>query len=398
MTKYREFTRQELYDLVWSTPMTKLSKDFGLSDVGLRKVCVKHDIPTPPLGYWTKLNFGKAVERTPLGEPGEGIGDRVLVSVFATTELPEEVVHAEIQARESVPEIIVIPTEMPNSLHPSAQALRRALKSAKEDKEGFLSTKGPGIVTTAIGQSSSTRAVILLDTLFKAIEGLGHQINPEDEGLDIVVNGERMYLTIGETKDKKTHEPTKAELKARVDWEESRSRYPSLYSSERKHWPTWDHFPSGRLSLTLSDPLRSRWHSSHLLGRWHDRKTTSLESYANAILVTMLTGAAIVRHNRIAAEAEARRRQEDHDAWLLERERQQKLEKLDAFIEQKADEYSRLTKLISFRDYLSKLDSEKETNGRALVYQAAADLVERLESRLSISELDLSLSNDEWMI
>jgi hypothetical protein len=59
MNKYKEYTRQELYDLVWSTPMVKFAKEFGLSDVGLRKTCVKYNIPTPPLGYWAKLNFGE---------------------------------------------------------------------------------------------------------------------------------------------------------------------------------------------------------------------------------------------------------------------------------------------------------------------------------------------------
>ena len=51
MSKWKEYTRQELYELVWATPMVKLAKEFGLSDVRLRKTCVKHDIPTPPLGY-----------------------------------------------------------------------------------------------------------------------------------------------------------------------------------------------------------------------------------------------------------------------------------------------------------------------------------------------------------
>jgi hypothetical protein len=37
-----EKTKQELFELVWSMPMTKLSKQFELSDVGLRKICVKH--------------------------------------------------------------------------------------------------------------------------------------------------------------------------------------------------------------------------------------------------------------------------------------------------------------------------------------------------------------------
>ena len=65
MSKYKEYTRQELYELVWSTPMVKFAKEFGLSDAGLRKTCVKHDIPTPPLGYWARLNFGE-LESNPL--------------------------------------------------------------------------------------------------------------------------------------------------------------------------------------------------------------------------------------------------------------------------------------------------------------------------------------------
>lgn len=54
-----ELTRKELYDLVWSEPMTTICKRFGLSDNGLRKRCKSMNIPTPPLGYWTKLKYGK---------------------------------------------------------------------------------------------------------------------------------------------------------------------------------------------------------------------------------------------------------------------------------------------------------------------------------------------------
>jgi hypothetical protein len=71
--------------------MVKLAKKFGLSDVGLRKICVKHGIPTPPVGYWAKPNFGKPVKKTPLGSPAEGVSDRVIVSVFPAEEVPDEV-------------------------------------------------------------------------------------------------------------------------------------------------------------------------------------------------------------------------------------------------------------------------------------------------------------------
>ena len=48
MGKYKEYTRRGFTTWSWATPMVKLAKEFGLSDVGLRKTCVKHDIPTPP--------------------------------------------------------------------------------------------------------------------------------------------------------------------------------------------------------------------------------------------------------------------------------------------------------------------------------------------------------------
>ena len=47
-----ELTREELYERVWTTPMRKLAVEFGLSDVGLAKVCRRHKIPWPARGYW----------------------------------------------------------------------------------------------------------------------------------------------------------------------------------------------------------------------------------------------------------------------------------------------------------------------------------------------------------
>ena len=49
-------TRKELYDLIWSKPIMEISKEFGLSDRGLGKVCERHDIPKPPRGYWQKIS------------------------------------------------------------------------------------------------------------------------------------------------------------------------------------------------------------------------------------------------------------------------------------------------------------------------------------------------------
>jgi hypothetical protein len=49
-----QVSRQELYDLVWSTPMRALAAQFGISDVGLQKTCARAMIPTPDRGYWPR--------------------------------------------------------------------------------------------------------------------------------------------------------------------------------------------------------------------------------------------------------------------------------------------------------------------------------------------------------
>ena len=64
MTK--TFTRRQLYDLVWSEPMTTLATRFGISNVWLKKTCTAAAIPVPPRGHWTRKAAGGRVRLTPL--------------------------------------------------------------------------------------------------------------------------------------------------------------------------------------------------------------------------------------------------------------------------------------------------------------------------------------------
>lgn len=41
---------EDLYQCVWTSPVTKLAKEVDISDVGLTKVCRKAGIPLPPVG------------------------------------------------------------------------------------------------------------------------------------------------------------------------------------------------------------------------------------------------------------------------------------------------------------------------------------------------------------
>ena len=49
----------ELADLVWKYPMTKLAEMFGVSDKAIKKRCEKYGIQTPGRGYWQRLAAGQ---------------------------------------------------------------------------------------------------------------------------------------------------------------------------------------------------------------------------------------------------------------------------------------------------------------------------------------------------
>lgn len=71
------YSRQQLYDLVWSGPMRDVSKKLSLSDNGLRKHCVKAFVPLPPQGYWNKLRAGQKPKVIALPPRPPGVSDTI---------------------------------------------------------------------------------------------------------------------------------------------------------------------------------------------------------------------------------------------------------------------------------------------------------------------------------
>lgn len=64
-------TAEDLEKMVWSQPMTTVASQLGISDVAVRKRCLKLGVPTPPRGYWTKLKTGSGrCDRSTTTHPG----------------------------------------------------------------------------------------------------------------------------------------------------------------------------------------------------------------------------------------------------------------------------------------------------------------------------------------
>ncbi|GAB4361802.1 MAG: hypothetical protein Kow00114_16630 [Kiloniellaceae bacterium] len=158
-------TRDELYDLVWQTPMTRLAKRFGMSDAGLKKICKMNDIPTPPLGYWAKRAAGKRVTQPTL-PPSRSEHEAVIpLTLRMSPDTPPEVTAGQeaAMASEQGFSAVVVSAERPSKLHPVAAETSRAFRSAKKDDEGFKTCSPRGGVSVSIGPGSVDRTLRIID-------------------------------------------------------------------------------------------------------------------------------------------------------------------------------------------------------------------------------------------
>lgn len=62
----KTISRAALFDDAWTRPLSRIAAEFGVSDTALRKMCDRHDIPTPGRGHWAQLASGQTFPRPQL--------------------------------------------------------------------------------------------------------------------------------------------------------------------------------------------------------------------------------------------------------------------------------------------------------------------------------------------
>lgn len=88
-----KLSRQELYDKIWEISVAGVSKEYGIPYAQLMKQVKAANIPIPPSGYWTKLSFGKPVEKTPLNDPRDA---EVSLTKSVNAIMPHEVIEVSV--------------------------------------------------------------------------------------------------------------------------------------------------------------------------------------------------------------------------------------------------------------------------------------------------------------
>lgn len=61
-------SREQIYNEVWELSLAGVARKYSISYSLIYKLCKEANVPIPPSGYWTKLNFEKPVSKPPLPE------------------------------------------------------------------------------------------------------------------------------------------------------------------------------------------------------------------------------------------------------------------------------------------------------------------------------------------
>lgn len=177
----RHFSRQELYDLVWSMPISKIAADLRISDRGIAKKCGTHQIPVPGRGYWARLEAGQKPKKTPLWK----IDNPYLESVFLAEALDPAAAEALAEAQRALKQRLAAQDEAVrqkrkplgdapeiktprHKLHPSLSEFERELRSAKADRLGGIDVQWVKVPIMLI-----PRTMAFLNSLAFALEPYG---------------------------------------------------------------------------------------------------------------------------------------------------------------------------------------------------------------------------------
>jgi len=314
-------SREVLYKQVWETPIHRLAKEYGLSDVGLAKICKRLNVPRPGRGFWVRRQKGWPVKIPPLPLLKHGQIDNVRIEkkVKPPTLESDSSAISVLIANEKRPENLIAVPEILTSPHPLVKETKKILKGTKPDDYGRVWSMQESCLDIRVGTQGLDRALRIMDAIIKSLQKRGYEVSARsrnDRDTSAIVLDEKVCFGIEEGSHRRERELTPKEKK-------DRERWPNIYTST-----PYIYVPSGMLSLRIK-----AWGCDTLRKQWSDGTKQRLEDRLNDFVVGLLRVSAGLRANRLEREERERRWEEEKrrrdEQERLRREEEEKIQALE---------------------------------------------------------------------
>jgi hypothetical protein len=194
----KELSRKQLYDLVWSTPLSKLTLQYALSTNGIKKICKEFDIPMPDGSYWSKLKFNKKVKIEKLNPIFGGIGKIILTIREEGNAINVDQTPLTIRTKE-IENDIKAPLIVPDKITKPDILTIQTLEYWKESKGNVFYDKYKKLrYPIRVSDSQKQRALRFMDSLIKLLRYRGHTITKEYHQTSVNIDGIEIEIDLRE--------------------------------------------------------------------------------------------------------------------------------------------------------------------------------------------------------
>jgi hypothetical protein len=323
-----DLTRDELHDLVWSVPGTALAKRFGISDVGLAKICRRHEIPRPPRGHWARVRAGKRVSRKPLPPLSLRQRDLRTITIYQTqlkTVSPAKAIAPAAPGKrqpeeDSVkqPSIIEERIVVPGTLRKPHEILRPAIRRRGGNK-AIAETTLRQTLHGSFCRKCYGRALRSLDTLFKTLEQQGFpvEVNSWESPPQFVTSLDGNLIAFKVQEDRKEER-----RRRRIPPDERRSWFREPYETRFVDVCT------GRLIFRAE----GGWGRSCFF-EWKEKGKKRLEDHLHECISCVLRAAEAKREAVRQWEEDCRRREREEEERKQREEERRRLQHLENLVE-----------------------------------------------------------------
>lgn len=195
-----EFTRKELYNIVWSTTLSKLTEQYAYTNDGIKKICKQFDIPMPDGSYWSKLKFNKQFKKEKLNPIFSGV-DKIILTIreegnpINVNQTPLTIRTKEIENDTKAPLIVPEKLSRPDILIQNTKDFY-----SKRKKEQYYRNDKVDIVSISVQNEHLDRALRIMDTFIKLLRYRGHTFTRDrnNYGPMIVVKDVEFYFSLRE--------------------------------------------------------------------------------------------------------------------------------------------------------------------------------------------------------
>jgi hypothetical protein len=299
--------RDELYKQIWTEPTTKLASKYGISDVGLSKICKKLRIPKPPVGYWSMIRSGKKITRPSLPKLKSGESETYTLTAQNDARPKIEVcseIQDYIEKEKNLRRRIIVSKKL-TLPHPLVRQSIEILNKAKPDNYGVLRPWGKKYLNVRVSRSHLSRALRIMDALIKFSESCGFPVS--------TTMSVHLPVTYVEIFNEKIEFLLTEKIK-RYDYVPSKEEKRKIELGRYVYLPHWTHESTGILMLQLDT------YGAHgVKKKWMDTTAKKIENNLNEFVLSAIKIADIWRTERLEREERERVRKEEQ--WKLEEEK-----------------------------------------------------------------------------